>query len=109
LSTSLEMLAVDGVDGLSMQKISSATGPCNGPLSGRDLWGLTLRPYLELVLDELGTYYPGETTELPLTALSALSEPGREAKALIEVLAVTRRFPFAGETIRQELAAALER
>jgi len=117
LETSLLLVADDGVDALSMQRIATAAHLSNGPLYGRydtpedivlDLWDTVLRNHLSAILADLLVWIPDTAAPPPARLHAELARPSIASKALIEVLAVIRRYPFAGETIRTELTADLE-
>jgi AcrR family transcriptional regulator len=117
LATALSLLATDGVDGMTMQRIAARAELSNGPLYGRydtpediliDLWETELRPQLGWILAELSSWSAGTDPEPPARLLAELSEPSEQSQALIETLAVVRRYPFAGETIRSDVKHDLE-
>jgi AcrR family transcriptional regulator len=117
LSTALSLLASDGVDGMTMQRIASKAELSNGPLYGRydtpediliDLWENELRPQLAWIFAELVHWGAGEDQEPPGRLLAELAEPSERTQALIETLAVVRRYPFAGETIRSQFKRDLK-
>jgi len=117
LETSMMLVASDGVDALSMQRIASAAHLSIGPLYGRydtpedivlDLWDTVLRAHLATIFDDLLVWMPDTTAPPPERLLAELAQPSVASRALIEVLAVIRRYPFAGETICTELTTDLE-
>jgi AcrR family transcriptional regulator len=117
LETSLELLATEGIDGLTMQRVAIAAELSNGPLYGRydtpedivlDLWDTVLRQHLGTILDDLSAWFLGEGAPVPDRLAQELARPSVESRALIETLAAVRRYPYAAETIRPELSEDLE-
>ncbi len=117
LETSLSLVASDGVDALSMQRIATAANLSIGPLYGRydspedillALWDTTLRAHLATIFDDLLTWLPDTTAPAPERLRAELARPSEASKALIETLAVVRRYPYASETICTELTRDLE-
>jgi AcrR family transcriptional regulator len=117
LETSLLLTARDGVDALSMQSIAAAAQLSNGPLYGRydspedivlDLWDTVVRAHLATIFDDLLCWMADTRAAPPERLVNELARPSMASNALIEILAVIRRYPFAGETIRTELTADLE-
>ena len=114
-SAALVLLADQGVDALSMQRVAAAAGLSTGPLYARydapedlvvELWASSLRDELGMLLDDVAAWCD-EPGPPPSHLARSLAEPSQAQRALIETLAVVRRYPFAAEEIRADLGQDL--
>jgi AcrR family transcriptional regulator len=114
---SLDLLSQHGVDGLSFSEISEKTGLSRAPIYARfdssedvavDLWSKALLGHLDHLLSLNAAWYSGSETQPSAELLQELSAPSTKSNALIEVLAVARRFPYLQEVVARDFSLRIE-
>lgn len=115
-AAALKLLGTKGVDGLALTKIASEAGMSNGPLYGRydspedvalELWEGPIRDRFHLLLDEATRFALGDAPEPSEWLLAEMTHPSAESLAVVETLAVARRYPMLAESVRTEVESAL--
>ena len=116
LDAALQLLASDGADGVTLPAIAKASGYTTGPVYARfggpedvlvALWDVFLRDELRRVLREQLTWLHS-SDDMPDALRTLFEAPGVAANALVELLAVLRRFPIAFDFITPQIEAELE-
>jgi AcrR family transcriptional regulator len=117
-TAALKLLGTKGVDGLSLTKIAAAAGLSNGPLYGRydspedvalELWEGTIRDRFHLLLDEAARFALGDAPDPSEWLLAEMTDPSTESLAVVETIAVARRYPMLAESVRTEVEFALRK
>lgn len=113
----LELIAQHGVDGLSFSELSEKTGLSRAPIYARfdspedvaaDLWSKVLLSHLDDLLGLNAQWYLSEDEVPSAELLQEFSSPSVKSAALVEVLAVARRFPSLQDIVARELATKIE-
>ena len=111
-TSALDLLATTGVDGLALTKIAAHAGMSNGPLYGRydsaedvalELWESTLGAQFERLVTEFHEFSSIVGAEPTPWLLEELTTPSPHTTAVIEVVAVARRFPLLVDTVRADV------
>jgi len=117
-AAALALLSTKGVDGLSLTKIAAEAGLSNGPLYGRydspedvalELWEGSIRHRFHRLLDEASQFALGDAPDPSEWLLAEMAHPSAESLAVVETIAVARRFPMLAESVRAEVDSALEK
>jgi AcrR family transcriptional regulator len=117
-AAALRLLSTNGVDGLALTKIAAEAGMSNGPLYGRydspedvalELWEGPIRDRFHLLLDEAAQFVLGDAPEPSEWLLAEMTNPSAESLAVVETLAVARRFPMLAESVRTDVDSALQK
>lgn len=116
LDAALQLLARQGVDGVTLPAIAKASGLTTGPVYSRFdgtedvlvvLWDVFLHDELRRILDEqISWMYQGD--DMPESLQLLFDDPGVRANALVELLAVLRRFPIAYDFISPQVEGEFE-
>lgn len=110
---SLRLLAEHGVDGVSFSELAQAAGLTRAPIYARydspedvaaELWTSTLAPQFDRLLEMTAEWYSGSDDTPSKKYLAELNAPSRETTAMIEVLAVARRFPYLDDLVGRFVA-----
>jgi AcrR family transcriptional regulator len=113
----LEHIAKLGVDGLSMIGVAEDAGISKSPLYRRyddaidltvDVWDHQLRTHLQTVLDHTLRFADTGDAEALTWLISQIHRPSTESVALIECIAVARRYEYLQETIEIDVTRELE-
>lgn len=118
LSSALEVLAAQGVDGLALTKIATHAGMSNGPLYGRydsaedialQLWEENLLDHFTRFIEEFSDF--ASTNQKPVSPwlLKELTTPGTLTHCAIEIISVARRFPLLTDIVRNDVETLFHR
>ena len=117
-AAALRLLSTKGVDGLSLTKIAGEAGLSNGPLYGRydspedvalELWEGSIRDRFHRLLDEASQFALGDAADPSEWLLAEMTNPSAESLAVVETIAVARRFPMLAESVRTDVDSALQK
>ena len=117
-AAALELVSADGVDGLALTRIAARAGMSNGPLYGRydspedvalEMWEGAIRVQFHRLLDESALFITGKIDDPSDWLLGELAHPSPESLAVVEMIAVARRFPMLSESVRTEIESALRK
>jgi AcrR family transcriptional regulator len=104
-----------GVDGAALPRVAERAGLSIGPLYSRfdntdDLlsavWSTELRDHFSTLTDAVSRWINGAPTDPNGLLITEMSEPSATTAATLEALAAARRYPYAGDQIRSDAAAA---
>lgn len=118
LDAGIAVLAEQGVDACSLPRVAERAGLTTGPLysrfDGHDdllaaLWEARLATVLDRFLDACGGWLAGTATEADPGFVAALDRPTEADRALVELLAGIRRYPYAAEQVRADASTAYTR
>ena len=114
---SLRLLAANGVDGLSFSEMAEQAGLTRAPIYARydspedvaaDLWNSTLLPRMDALIEMNRQWYQS-TAEFPSDELlREFTKPSMESGALVEVMAVARRFPYLQDLVDETVTERIE-
>ncbi|CAM8659457.1 DNA-binding HTH domain, TetR-type [Acidimicrobiia bacterium] len=117
-AAALKLLSTKGVDGLSLTKVAAEAGLSNGPLYGRydspedvalELWEGSIRDRFHLLLDEAARFALGDAPDPSEWLVTEMTNPSAESLAVVETIAVARRYPMLAESVRTEVDSALQK
>ncbi len=114
---SFRLLAERGVDGLSFSEMAEAAGLTRAPIYARydspedvaaDLWTTTLEAHLDRLMEMNAQWYSSDDELVPEDLLAEFASPSSTSAALVEVLAVARRFPFLHDIVERSLLRRID-
>lgn len=105
----LRLLAERGLDRCSFSDLAREAGVSRAPLYARydsmedlavDLWQRRLTAELDHIIMLARDWFTSENEQPSVELLSLCVEPGVEASALVELMAVARRFPYVHDIVQ---------
>lgn len=118
LSIALKSIAVRGVDQTTLQVLASDAKTSIGPIYSRyesaddlvsDVFEKILEAHFHALLDDLHAWCVDGDRNARDRLAKELAKPSTESKALVEVLAVARRYPLTGDVVRTSVSSAVRR
>ena len=109
---SLRMLASRGLDLFSFSELAKEAGLTRAPIYARfdspedvavDLWRTTLEPELVRLFELSRAWFRSDDEEPSKALLTAFTKPTVESSALMEAMAVARRFPSLQDIVQVSL------
>ncbi|KGA16835.1 hypothetical protein GM51_11695 [freshwater metagenome] len=116
-NVALELIAQHGVDGLSFSELSEKTGLTRAPIYARfdspedvaaELWSKILLSHLDDLFALNSQWYVSDQEVPSSELLQEFSSPSVKSSALVEILAVARRFPYLQDIVARDLALKIE-
>lgn len=114
---SLQMLAESGLDGLSFSDLAQRSGLTRTPIYARydspedvavELWTDVLLDHLDHLMALDAEWYAGSSDRPSDELLSEFQAPSQRSAALVEVLAVARRFPYLQDVVVESFGRRVE-
>ncbi len=117
LSAALHLFSTAGVDSTTIALVAKEVGASVGAVYSRyesvddlisGVWDTILEPCFDELLEEIRTCFNGNDPKALEHLAARLSKPSVQLNALVEILAVVRRYPISADYIRSRVTSQLK-